>query len=266
MATDIMPRTPGTPRQAPGRPVPPGRAVPPGRPVPPGGAVSPGRAVLPGRGAPPQGTGPKGRARPGPDSPGPDRATPRPPARNRTGSDLKNPPDPKTPKSPKKPKKLRNPRNPKNPRTRLFTAPRHTRPITGSVAAPVAKPVTRTTTRPVASQGTRPRHPRAPFILLLVGLLGGALVSLLVISTTLAEGSFTITGLQQQDTNLARQEQVLTEQVAQASSPARIAQEAEQFGMQQDPNLRFINLKTGKMVSGRVSKADAEIDVSGYTP
>jgi hypothetical protein len=112
----------------------------------------------------------------------------------------------------------------------------------------------------------RLRHPRAPFILLLVGLLGGALVSLLVISTTLAEGSFTITNLQQQNTRLARQEQLLSQQVAEASSPAQIAQEAAQLGMQQNPELRFIDLKTGKIVSGKVSAADAEIDVPGYTP
>jgi len=147
---------------------------------------------------------------------------------------------------------------PGSPRTRPVSAPRHTRPITGPGSGPV--------TRPATGPRARPRHPRAPFILLLVGLLGGALVSLLVISTTLAEGSFQITTLQQQSTNLARQEQLLSQQVARASSPAQIAQEAEQLGMQQDPNLRFINLKTGKVVSGKVSKADAEISVPGYNP
>ncbi len=112
----------------------------------------------------------------------------------------------------------------------------------------------------------RPRHPRAPFILLLVGLLGGALVSLLVISTTLAEGSYRITNLQQQNANLAKQEQLLTQQVAQASSPTQIAQEAEQLGMQPNQQLQFINLKTGKVVSGHPSSADSEINVPGYTP
>jgi hypothetical protein len=121
-------------------------------------------------------------------------------------------------------------------------------------------------TGPAAGPRTRPRHPRAPFILLLVGLLGGALISLLVISTTLAEGTYTITSLQRQNTNLARQEQLLTQQVAQASSPAQIAQEAEQLGMRQNPHLQFIDLKTGRIVSGKVSRADAEINVSGYNP
>jgi hypothetical protein len=150
-------------------------------------------------------------------------------------------------------------------------APRHTRPLAspGTRPARPAKPTARPVTKPAAHPPvgrTRPRHPRAPFILLLVGLLGGALISLLVISTTLAEGSYRITNLQQQNANLAKQEQLLTLQVAQASSPAQIAQEAEQFGMQPNPQLQFINLKTGKVVKGRVSKSDAGINVPGYTP
>ena len=137
-------------------------------------------------------------------------------------------------------------RRPQRTPPRPVTAPRHTRPLTGA--------------------RTAPRHPRAPFILLLVGLLGGALVTLLVISTTLAEGSFQITNLQQQNANLARQEQVLTEAVAQAQSPQQIAQEAERLGMRQDPDLKFIDLKTGKIVAGKVPKSDADINVPGYTP
>ena len=151
---------------------------------------------------------------------------------------------------------------------RPFSAPRHTRPITGPgtrPAQPATKPATRPTVRPAMGR-TRPRHPRAPFILLLVGLLGGALVSLLVISTTLAEGSYRITSLQQQNASLAKQEQLLTQQVAQASSPTQIAQVAEQFGLRPNPYLQFIDLKTGKVVSGHPSGADSEINVPGYTP
>ena len=146
---------------------------------------------------------------------------------------------------------------PRDPGTRPVSAPRHTRPLTNPGTKPVPRP---------AMGRTRPRHPRAPFILLLVGLLGGALVSLLVISTTLAQGSYRITNLQQQNANLAKQEQLLSQQVAQASSPAQIAQEAEALGMRPDPHLQFINLKTGKVVKGQVSEADAEINVPGYTP
>ena len=185
--------------------------------------------------------------------------TPRqPPGRGRTM-----PPPTRTAPPPAREMPPRRPARPvpKDPGTRPVSAPRHTRPFTG----PQTRPATRPSARPALAR-TRPRHPRAPFILLLVGLLGGALVSLLVISTTLAQGSYRITSLQQQNANLAKQEQLLTQQVAQASSPTQIAQEAEQFGMRPNPMLQFINLKTGKVVKGKVSKADAEINVPGYTP
>jgi Na+-transporting NADH:ubiquinone oxidoreductase subunit NqrC len=105
-----------------------------------------------------------------------------------------------------------------------------------------------------------------PFILLLVGLLGGALVSLLVISTTLAQGAFQITNLQQQNANLARQQQTLTNEVAQAANPAVIAREAGQLGMRPNPHLGFVDLKTGKIVTGKPSSAEAAINVPGFTP
>jgi len=136
-----------------------------------------------------------------------------------------------------------------DPRSRLVTAPRHTRPVP----------------RP-AGPRSRSRAPRMPFILLLVGLLGGALVSLLVISTTLAQGSFRITSLQAQNAELARQAQTLTNQVAQAGSPAVIAKQARQLGMRPNPHLGFIDLKSGKIVVGKPSRSDASISVPGFTP
>jgi hypothetical protein len=143
-------------------------------------------------------------------------------------------------------------------------APRHTRPqprpgAAGSGPRPGTRPVPRTS-RP------RARSSRTPFILLLVGLLGGALVSLLVISTTLAQGAFRITSLQEQNANLAREQQTLTNEVAQAGNPAVIAQKAEQLGMRPNPHLGFIDQKTGKIIVGKPSRAEASIDVPGYTP
>ena len=199
-------------------------------------------------------------ASPGGRPPGPSRARgdyPSPRTQGRGTSPGRTMPPPAREMPPRRPARPR----PKDPGTRPVSAPRHTRPLTG----PGTKPATRPSVRTAAAR-TRPRHPRAPFILLLVGLLGGALVCLLVISTTLAEGSYRITSLQQQNADLAKQEQNLTQQVAQASSPATIAQEAEEFGMRPNPALQFINLKTGKVVKGKVSKADAEINVPGYNP
>src|SRR5579859_7525523 len=185
---------------------------------------------------------------------------------------------PRTPNDPREMPRRSGPRPaPADPRTRPYPAPRHTRPLTGPGTRPArpaskpakpARPASKPAPRPPLAR-TRtpgPRQKRAPFILLLVGLLGGALVSLLVISTTLAQGSYRISTLKQQNANLAKQEQLLTQQVAQASSPANIAQEAQDLGMRPNPALQFINLKTGKVVKGQVSKSDAAINVPGYTP
>jgi hypothetical protein len=107
---------------------------------------------------------------------------------------------------------------------------------------------------------------RMPFFLLLCGLLGGALVCALVISTTLAEGSFQITRLQQSNTALAKQRQLLQQQVAAAQSAQVIEARARQLGMLSVGELRFLNLKTGKIQTDAGSGAVQDIHVPGYTP
>jgi hypothetical protein len=84
-----------------------------------------------------------------------------------------------------------------------------------------------------------------PFLLLVCGLLGGALVSALVISTTLAQGSFQISQLQQQDNALARQRQQLQAEVAAARSAQVIQQRAYQLGMRPAGLVRFIDMRDG---------------------
>jgi hypothetical protein len=134
---------------------------------------------------------------------------------------------------------------------RPVSSPRHTRPAAPPPRSPKApgreeRPEQRT--RPADLRGPG-RQQRMPFILLLVGLLGGALVSLLVISTTLDEGSYRITNLTNSNSALTKHIQVLTQQVADGQDPGTIEREAYQQGMRQDKNLRFVNTKTGKISS-----------------
>lgn len=107
---------------------------------------------------------------------------------------------------------------------------------------------------------------RMPFFVLLCGLLGGALISALVISTTLAEGAFQITRLQQSNNALTRQRQILQQEVAVAQSAQVIEQRALRLGMRPVGELRFIDLKTGAVRTDAGSGAVAAIDVPGYTP
>jgi hypothetical protein len=123
-----------------------------------------------------------------------------------------------------------------------------------------------TQARPARAAGaTLAGSHRMPFVLLLCGLLGGALVSALVISTTLAEGSFQINKLQDSTSALARQRQTLEEQVAQAQSAPVIEQRASQLGMRRPGELLFINLKTGKTTNDGPTWPGA-VNAPGYAP
>jgi hypothetical protein len=117
----------------------------------------------------------------------------------------------------------------------------------GRPTAPAARPGAAPTARPgTVPAATRPGSHRLPFVLLLCGLLGGALISALVISTTLAQGAFEINNLQNSTTAQAKQLQSLEEEVAQAQSTQQIATRATKLGMVGIGQQRFLDLKTGK--------------------
>jgi hypothetical protein len=152
---------------------------------------------------------------------------------------------------------------------RVRPAPRP-RPVPHPRQAPHARPVDVTPPIPARTPQAPARAARAghrmPFIVLLCGLLAGALASLLVISTTLAQGSFRITTLQQQVNALARQRQELQEQVAADKSAQVIGERAYQLGMRPPGALRFLDLKAGKVRTDAGSGAVSRINVPGYTP
>lgn len=106
---------------------------------------------------------------------------------------------------------------------------------------------------------------RTRFVFLVVGLLGGGLLSLLMINTILATGAFQITALQQGNVTLAQREQALQAQVAAAESPASLAQRAATLGMRVQPRLHFLNLKSGRLES-QPNQMPGIPAVPGYTP
>ena len=81
-------------------------------------------------------------------------------------------------------------------------------------------------------------------MLLVLGLLGGGMVSLLVVNTTLAANSFQISGLQQQNAAMAAHVQELQQQVAAERSASVIEQKALQLGMRPASVLTFVDLRT----------------------
>jgi hypothetical protein len=86
-----------------------------------------------------------------------------------------------------------------------------------------------------------------PFVLLVLGLLGGGLICLLVINTTLGATSFRISQLQHSGASLATQEETLQQQIAADRSPAQIAKLAYALGMRTQANANILDLGTHRI-------------------
>ena len=85
-----------------------------------------------------------------------------------------------------------------------------------------------------------------PFVLLVLALLGGSMICLLVINTTLAASSLRIDNLQQGNAHRQQIEQQLAQQVASESTPASIYRRAWQLGMRPQQLISVLNLRTGR--------------------
>jgi hypothetical protein len=112
---------------------------------------------------------------------------------------------------------------------------------------------------------TAARVPRTRFILLVLGMLGGGLVCLLVINTTLATASFRINALQHGNAALAQQEQTLQQQVATEESPSSLERQARKLGLRTQPLLNVLNLRTGRIFRQPASQPGIP-NVPGYAP
>jgi len=84
-------------------------------------------------------------------------------------------------------------------------------------------------------------------VLLVLCLLGGALVSLLVLRSVVAQEAFAITSLQAENRELSYEEQQRRNNVAHLETSQRIAGEAESMGMEQGEATRFLDLENGEI-------------------
>jgi hypothetical protein len=102
------------------------------------------------------------------------------------------------------------------------------RPQLSLVGKPAAaKPST--TQRP--ARRTRPEKRRAPFVLLVVGLLVGTTLGLLILNTAIAVDSLKATQLQAENAERAQEVQRLEQRVVTGASPAQIASAAVAAGL-----------------------------------
>ncbi|WP_435845475.1 FtsB family cell division protein [Streptomyces erythrochromogenes] len=110
--------------------------------------------------------------------------------------------------------------------------------------------------------GARPARPRPggqaarmPFVLLVVALLAGGLISLLLLNSALNEGSFQLTRLKKETTALTDEEQALQRDVDAHSAPDALQRRARELGLVPGGSPVFIG--PDGTVSGSVSVAEA---------
>lgn len=98
-----------------------------------------------------------------------------------------------------------------------------------------ARPALRVVARPA-------RQRRAPFVVLVLLLLGVGLVGLLVLNTALQQGSFDLADLEQRTALLRDRRAELVGQVADKSAPGTLARQARELDMVPAENLLFLPL------------------------
>ncbi|MER5930455.1 hypothetical protein [Streptomyces sp. NPDC002054] len=106
----------------------------------------------------------------------------------------------------------------------------------------MSKVATATRMRVARLGGRRPRGPRpagsgpgqaarTPFVLLVVVLLGGGLISLLLLNSALNQGSFQLSRLKKETTALTDEQQALQRDVDAHSAPDALERRARELGM-----------------------------------
>ncbi|MEU9087382.1 hypothetical protein [Streptomyces sp. NPDC048357] len=110
--------------------------------------------------------------------------------------------------------------------------------------------------------GGRPARPRPggqaarmPFVLLVVALLGGGLISLLLLNSALNAGSFQLSKLKKETTALTDEEQALQRDVDAYSAPDALQRRAQELGLVPGGSPVFIG-PDGK-VAGTAAPAEA---------
>lgn len=76
-----------------------------------------------------------------------------------------------------------------------------------------------------------PHAARAPFVLLIVLLLGSGLLTLLLLNASLNQGSFKLSKLEKQTQELTDEQQSLEQEVDSYSAPGTLEQRARELGL-----------------------------------
>ncbi|MFF5702718.1 hypothetical protein ACFY7H_09480 [Streptomyces sp. NPDC012794] len=120
-----------------------------------------------------------------------------------------------------------------------------------------------------ARAGARPRQQgggaaRMPFVLLVVALLAGGLISLLLLNSALNEGSFQLSRLKKETTALTDEQQALQRDVDGYSAPDALQRRARELGLV--PGGSPVFLRPDGSVAGSPVPAEAPAPPPAATP
>jgi hypothetical protein len=90
--------------------------------------------------------------------------------------------------------------------------------------------------------------PRAPFVALVLFVVVAGVLGILVLNTKINENAFRLANLQNQQTGLDQQEQQLSQQLADESSPTSLAAAARRLGLVPAGQPAFIQLPDGRVI------------------
>jgi hypothetical protein len=105
--------------------------------------------------------------------------------------------------------------------------------------------------------------PRAPFAVLLLLLLAGALLTALLVNTQLAQDAFRLSDLTKRGTALVQREEVLQGHVEAAEAPTELARRAADLGMVPYRNPLFLRLPDGAILGAPSAPAQPMIAAPG---
>ena len=83
------------------------------------------------------------------------------------------------------------------------------------------------------------------FIIFIATIFTAGLLTLLVVNTALAKDAFLLKQLKQEAQSLTDQREAILRQVAQRSSPEKLAEQASKLGMIASTNPKFLDMSAG---------------------
>jgi hypothetical protein len=132
----------------------------------------------------------------------------------------------------------------------------------GALPAPVEEPA-RTHLEVVPSRSQRRARPRALYAAIAVGSLLTIVVGQLLLSIAISQGAYQLNSLQDQQTQLQRSYQAVSEDLNRVSSPQNLAANANALGMVSNSNPAYLRLSDGAVLGAPVPANGAAGTVTG---